>query len=101
MIPGHCGISRRAVLKMMAAAGASTATVSQWPRRASSASRLVVGAAYVGPKDDYGWNQGHAQGVTAAKKIDGGKAVEEENHPHTEQGKNTMKGSINLYGASL
>ena len=101
MIPGHCGISRRAVLKMMAAAGASTATVSQWPRRASSASRLVVGAAYVGPKDDYGWNQGHAQGVTAVKKIDGVKVVEEENVPETVQVQKTMESMISLDGASL
>src|SRR5438552_1647503 len=101
MIPGHRGISRRAVLKMMAAAGASTATVSQWPRRASSASRLVVGAAYVGPKDDYGWNQGHAQGVTAVKKIDGVKVVEEENVPETVQVQKTMESMISLDGASL
>src|SRR5207247_11401327 len=77
MIPGHCGISRRAVLKMMAAAGASTATVSQWPRSASPASRLVVGAAYVWPNDDYRWNQGHAHGVTAAQKIDRVNIVED------------------------
>jgi basic membrane protein A and related proteins len=101
MIPGHCGISRRAVLKMVAAAGASAATVSQWPRRASSASRLVVGAAYVGPKDDYGWNQGHAQGVTAVKKIDGVKVVEEENVPETVQVQKTMESMISLDGASL
>ena len=49
MIPGQGGISRRSVLKMMAAAGATTVAASQWPRGASSASRLVVGAAYVGP----------------------------------------------------
>src|SRR6059036_1020186 len=101
MIPGHGGISRRSVLKMMAAAGATTVAASQWPRAASSASRLVVGAAYVGPKDDYGWNQGHAQGVTAVKKIDGVKVVEEENVPETVQVQKTMESMISLDGASL
>src|SRR6266542_2782419 len=101
MTPGQGGISRRSVLKMMAAAGATTVAASQWPRGASSASRLVVGAAYVGPKDDYGWNQGHAQGVAAVKKIDGVKVVEEENVPETVQVQKTMESMINLDGASL
>ena len=61
----------------------------------------MVGAAYVGPKDDYGWNQGHAQGVTAVKKIDGVKVVEEENVPETVQVQKTMESMISLDGASL
>ena len=101
MMPGHGGISRRSVLKMMAAAGATTVAASQWPRAASSASRLVVGAAYVGPKDDYGWNQGHAQGVAALKQIDGVKVVEEENVPETIQVQKTMESMISLDGAGL
>src|SRR5207245_9177789 len=59
------------------------------------------GAAYVGPKDDYGWNQGQAQGVTAVKKIDGVKVVEEENVPETVQVQKTMESMISLDGASL
>src|SRR5438876_11891363 len=74
------GISRRSVLKMMAA-GATGVAASLEVSRASAAARLVVGAAYAGPKDDYGWNQGHAQGVAALKQIDGVKVVEEENVP--------------------
>src|SRR5437762_14172870 len=84
------GISRRSVLKMMAA-GATGVAASLEVSRASAAARLVVGAAYVGPKDDYGWNQGHAQGVAALKQIDGVKVVEEENVPETIQVQQTMR----------
>ena len=94
------GISRRSVLKMMAA-GATGVAASLEVSRASAAARLVVGAAYVGPKDDYGWNQGHAQGVAALKQIDGVKVVEEENVPETIQVQKTMESMINLDGAGL
>src|SRR2546428_8880844 len=89
------GISRRSVLKMMAA-GATGVAASLEVSRASAAARLVVGAAYVGPKDDYGWNQGHAQGVAALKQIDGVKVVEEGNVPQTIQGPKTLEGLVRL-----
>src|SRR2546427_3487822 len=94
------GISRRSVLKMIAA-GATGVAASLEVSRASAAARLVVGAAYVGPKDDYGWNQGHAQGVAALKQIDGVKVVEEENVPETIQVQKTMESMISLDGAGL
>lgn len=100
MVPVQSAMSRRAVLKVMAA-GAAGVAASQWPREESAAAQLVVGAAYVGPKDDYGWNQGHAQGVAALKKIDGVKVVEEENVPETIQVQKTMESMINLDGARL
>jgi simple sugar transport system substrate-binding protein len=84
----------------MAVAGATGTAATGWPRPALAA-RLVVGAAYVGPKDDYGWNQGHAQGVAALKKIDGVKVVEEENVPETIQVQKTMESMINLDGVRL
>src|SRR2546428_13894104 len=101
MMPGHGGISRRSVLKMMAAAGATTVAASQWPRGASAASRLGVGAAYVGPKDDYGWDQGQAQGVDPLEKIDGVKEGGEENVPETVQVQKTMVSMFNQDAASL
>jgi basic membrane protein A len=101
MKPSQSGISRRTVLKMIAAAGATGAAASLRVPSASGAAALVVGAAYVGPKDDYGWNQGHAQGVAALKKIDGVKVVEEENVPETIQVQKTMESMVNLDGAGL
>ncbi len=96
------GISRRSVLKMIAAAGAAGAAAGQWPAgRAHGATKLVVGALYVGPKDDYGWNQGHAQGVAALKKLEGVKVVEEENVPETVQVQKSMESMITLDGATL
>ena len=102
MMSERGGMSRRSVLKMMAAASTAGAATGSWPAgRGFAAARLVVGAAYVGPKDDYGWNQGHAQGVAALKKIDGVKVVEEENVPETIQVQKTMESMINLDGATL
>ena len=40
---------------------------------------LHIGFIYVGPKDDYGYNQAHADGAAAVAKMDGVKIVEEEN----------------------
>src|SRR5439155_580523 len=85
--PGGAGLDRRGAPRPL--------------RRRHAAARLVVGAAYVGPKDDYGWNQGHAQGVAALKQIDGVKVVEEENVPETIQVQKTMESMISLDGAGL
>lgn len=62
---------------------------------------LVVGAIYVGAKDDYGWNQGHAVGVAALKNISGVKVVEEENVPETVEVQKSMESMINFDGARL
>ena len=40
---------------------------------------FVVGFIYVGPKDDYGYNQAHAEGAAALAKLPGVKIREEEN----------------------
>jgi simple sugar transport system substrate-binding protein len=36
--------------------------------RAAAASAATIGFIYVGPKDDYGYNQAHAEGAAALKK---------------------------------
>ena len=71
-------ISRRSLLSGMAAVGALTTVPLAATRRIWAEDDLVVGAVYVGAKDDYGWNQGHAVGVAALKNISGVKVVEEE-----------------------
>ena len=56
---------------------------------------------YVGPRDDFGYNQAHAQAAAELKKIAGVKVVEEENVPETAAVQKTMAGMIAQDGAKL
>ena len=51
--------------------------------KAHAADGITIGMIYVGPRDDYGWNQAHAVGAKALKSISGVTVVEEENVPET------------------
>ncbi|MEY8877309.1 MAG: BMP family ABC transporter substrate-binding protein [Leptothrix sp. (in: b-proteobacteria)] len=62
---------------------------------------LSVGFIYVGPKDDYGYNQAHAESAALVKKMPGIKVVEEENVPETNAVQKTMQGMISQDGATL
>jgi simple sugar transport system substrate-binding protein len=48
-----------------------------------AANPTIVGFIYVGPRDDFGYNQAHAQGAAAVAKMSGVKVVEEEKVPET------------------
>ncbi|MEA2987482.1 MAG: basic rane protein [Alphaproteobacteria bacterium] len=65
------------------------------------AKETVVGFIYVGSRDDYGYNQAHAQGAAALKKLPEVKVIEEEKVPETDAVEKTMESMINLDGASL
>ena len=71
------------------------------PMRTASAKDTTVGFIYVGSRDDYGYNQAHAQGAAALKKMAGVKIVEEEKVPETDAVEKTMESMINLDGATL
>ena len=62
---------------------------------------LSVGFVYVGPRDDYGYNQEHAEAAAQVKKMAGVKVVEEENVPETNAVQKTMQGMIAQDGAKL
>jgi len=62
---------------------------------------LVVGFVYVGPKDDYGYNQAHAEGAAAVAKLPGVKVREEENVPETIAVQKTIESMVELDGAAL
>src|SRR5579864_5967343 len=91
-------ISRRQLMGGVAAIGA---TAGLWPGRPAFAKDIVVGFIYVGSRDDYGYNQAHAQGAAALKAVAGVKVVEEENVAETDAVEKTMESMINLDGASL
>lgn len=92
----HHDITRRRALAQLSAA--SLASLSPW---ALAQSPITVGFIYVGPKDDFGYNQAHAEAVAEIKKLAGIKAVEEENVPETQAVQKTMQGMISQDGATL
>ena len=77
------------------------ALASTLPGRAAFAKDTIVGFIYVGSRDDYGYNQAHAEGAAALKKMPGVKVVEEEKVPETDAVEKTMEFMINLDGATL
>jgi basic membrane protein A len=70
-------------------------------REKGDADRLVVGFIYIGSKEDYGYNQAHALGAAAVKKMPGVKVVEEEMVADTVDVQKTMKSMIKLDGAQV
>lgn len=62
---------------------------------------LTVGFIYVGARDDFGYNQSHAESAALVKKMPGIKVVEEENVPETNAVQKSMQGMITQDGATL
>lgn len=92
-------LNRRDSLKSLVALGAAGAlSASDF---AFAQKPLTVGVIYVGPRDDYGYNQAQAQAAAEIKKMPGIKVVEEENVPETTAVQKTMAGMIVQDGASL
>jgi simple sugar transport system substrate-binding protein len=90
-------ISRRRLLQGSAALTLGTA----FGAREAAAADTTIGFIYVGSRDDYGYNQAHAQAAAALKKMPGIKIVEEEKVPETDAVEKTMESMINLDGATL
>ena len=111
MIPTHSRTFRHALslalLPLALAAGCKKSTEAppapaDQPAAAPAADKdLVVGFVYVGPKDDWGYNQAHAEGAAAIAKLPGVKVREEENVPETMAVQKTMESMIGLDGAKL
>ena len=92
--------SRRRTLAQLSAV--SLATLSPFALRGAMAQKpLTVGVIYVGPRDDFGYNQSQAAAAAEMKKLPGVKVVEEENVPETASVTKTMTGMIKQDGASL
>lgn len=92
----HHDHSRRRALAQLSAA--SLAGLAPW---ALAQKPITVGFIYVGPKDDFGYNQAHAEAAAEVKKMAGIKVVEEENVPETQAVQKTMQGMISQDGATL
>jgi len=92
--------NRRDSLKSLAALGVAGG-LGTMGLRAQAQKPLTVGVIYVGPRDDYGYNQAQAQAAAEVKKLPGIKVVEEENVPETAAVQKTMTGMIAQDGASV
>lgn len=90
-------LTRRSLLASTAAVGAA----SFLPKAALAQDALTVGFIYVGPKDDFGYNQAHAEGAMAVKAMEGVTVIEEENVPETVDVQSTMESMIQFDGAKL
>ncbi|PZM11506.1 BMP family ABC transporter substrate-binding protein [Rhizobium tubonense] len=94
-------MTRRSFLQTSAAGAAAGLAPSFLSTGAFAQSALTVGFIYVGPKDDYGYNQSHAEGAAVVKAMAGVTVVEEEKVPETVDVQKTMESMINLDGATL
>jgi basic membrane protein A len=94
-------VSRRKLLKGSAALGALGLASGALPINLARAAGLTIGIVYVGPRDDFGWNQAHAVAAQALKAIPGVTVVEEEKVPETDAVSKTMESMIQLDGANL
>jgi len=88
--------NRRESLKTLAALGAVAASPLAFAQKP-----VTVGVIYVGPRDDFGYNQAQAAAAAELKKMPGVKVVEEENVPETAAVQKTMTGMIAQDGASV
>lgn len=91
---------RRVILKGLGAISVTALGNSMLPRNVE-ASDLVVGALYVGPKTDFGWNQAHAEGIASLGDITGVKVIDEERVPETIEVQKSMESMINFDNARL
>lgn len=62
---------------------------------------VIMGFIYVGPKDDYGYNQAHALGKAGVSKLDWVKSVEEANVPENTSVEETMRNMIEQDGVTV
>ncbi len=81
--------------------GCSSASEQQSGSESGSDKPLVVGFIYVGAKDDYGFNQAHAEGAAAIAKLPGVKITEQANVPETTEAQEAMRNMIEQDGATV
>jgi len=96
-------LTRRQVLRAsggLTGAAALSALLPGLEARAA-AKPMTVGFIYVGPKNDYGWNQAHAVAARKIAQLEGVKLIEQENVPETIEVEKVMEGMIRQDGAGV
>jgi simple sugar transport system substrate-binding protein len=92
-------LTRRELIRAAGAAG--LVSVAGAPLAWAQSKNIVVGVLYVGPRDDFGYNQAQAQAAAMIKKMPGVKVVEEEKVPETVAVQKSMEAMIAQDKASL
>jgi simple sugar transport system substrate-binding protein len=78
---------------------AQSSTTGEAGAEGGAVDEMVVGFLYVGPKDDFGYNQAHAEGAAAMANVPGIKIVEEASVPETTAVAEAMRSMIEIDGA--
>jgi len=111
-------VSRRQIVRSLLATGAFGITSRLWtgctpaPNQSNQATAgggataspdnpMMMGFIYVGPKDDFGYNQAHFEGKEGLAKLAWLKTVEEASVPETTAVEETMLNMINQDGATV
>ena len=94
-------MSRREALGYLGAAGALGALAPWRVGRAAAADKLVVGVIYVGPADDYGYNQAHAQAAAASRRCRASRSSRRRRSRRPTDVQKTMGSMIEQDGATL
>lgn len=104
-------LSRRQIIRGILSTTAFGVTSRLWtgctPAKESQASSgdarlpITMGFIYVGPKDDYGYNQAHHEGEQGVAKLSWVKSLEEANVPETTAVEETMREMIEQDGATV
>jgi len=92
---------RRELIKALGAAGIAGALPSLIAGPAQAQGKLVVGVIYVGPRDDYGYNQAQAQAAALIKKMPGVTVIEQEKVAETTDVQKVMGSMVEQDGAGL
>ena len=94
--------SRREFLSRTSNVLAAGSVFALLPRLAEAAVKpMTVGFIYVGPRQDFGWNQAHWVAAKKVAQIGGVKVVEQENVPETVEVQKIMKSMIQIDGAKV
>jgi len=94
-------VTRRTWIKQAAATAAGVALGDGMVLRAFAADKLVIGVIYVGPRDDYGYNQAQAQAAAMIKKMPGVTVLEQEKVAETTDVQKVMGSMVEQDGAQL
>lgn len=92
-------LDRRKFLRLASIIGITAAMPFSIARAADKP--LVVGFVYVGARDDFGYNQAHAQAARIIRSMPNVMVVEEENVPETSAVQQAMEAMIRQDGAEL
>jgi len=98
---GNVSRTRRSLLKGALAAGVAGTLGGLGISEAWAKTLVRMGFIYVGPRDDYGYNQAHFEGLSGVAKLDWVKAVDQENVPETIEVQKVMESMINLDGVQV